>query len=345
MPGDNVYKSFPNLYTLRGTSYRDIKAWYESVDTMLDLEPEYLAPSHTLPVIGKAEVADVLTAYRDGIQFVHDQTIRLINQGLTPDELVEAVKLPKHLAEHPYLFEYYGKVEWAVRNIYNGYLGWYDANVSNLLPPSPSAEAELMAELAGGEAQLLAKARAAFAAGNYPWTLKLTDHLLRLQPNNGDYKELRAEAATQQGYAMHNANARDVYLTEAAELRGTEHPLEAMQEASGNLIKKMPVKGFVEAMAVNLNPEKSLDADEKLSLTFADIGESYTIHVRKGVAIVKAGADADARHKMTTSRSVWLEIMSGDRTLPGALATADIELEGGRLQIPASLGFLSMFSG
>ena len=345
MPGDNVYKSFPNLYTLRGTSYRDIKAWYESVDTMLAFEPEFLAPSHTLPIRGKAEVADVLTAYRDGIQYVHDQTIRLINQGLTPDELVEAVKLPEHLATHPYLFEYYGKVEWAVRNIYNGYLGWYDANVSNLLPPSPTAEAELMAELAGGEEQLLAKTEAAFAAGNYPWVLKLTDHLLRLQPDNADYKALRAQAATQQGYSMHNANARDIYLTEAAELRGVEMPHELMLEASNNLIKAMPVKGFVEAMAINLNPEKSLDADEKLSLTFTDIGESYTIHVRRGVAMVKTGADADARHKMTTTREVWLEIMSGDRSLPGALATADIELEGGRFSIPASLGFLSMFSG
>ena len=344
MPGDNVYKSFPNLYTLRGTSYRDIKAWYESVDTMLSYEPEFLAPSHTLPIQGRAQVADVLTAYRDGIQFVHDQTIRLMNKGLTPDELVEAVKLPEHLANHPYLFEYYGTVEWAVRNIYNGYLGWYDANVSNLLPPSPNEEAALMAELAGGKTQLMAKAQSAFDQGNYPWTLKLTDHLLRLEPDNTAFKALRAEAATLQGYAMHNANARDIYLTEAAELRGAEHPLEDMQKASQRLIKAMPVKGFVEAMAINLNPEKSLDTDEKMSLTFSDIGESYTIHVRRGVAIVKAGADSDASHKMTTSRNVWLEIMSGERSLPGALATADIELDGGRLQIPAILGFLSMFS-
>ena len=178
MPGDNVYKSFPNLYTLRGTSYRDIKAWYESIDTMLSYEPEFLAPSHTLPIQGKAQVEDVLTAYRDGIQFVHDQTIRLMNKGLTPDELVEAVKLPEHLANHPYLFEYYGKVEWAVRNIYNGYLGWYDANVSNLMPPSPDEEAALMAELAGGTTQLMAKAQAAFEQGNYPWVLKLTDHFV-----------------------------------------------------------------------------------------------------------------------------------------------------------------------
>ena len=168
--------------------------------------------------------------------------------------------------------------------------------------------------------------------------------MLRLEPDNIAFKELRADAATLQGYAMHNANARDVYLTEAAELRGAEHPLDEMRKASQRLIKAMPVKGFVEAMAINLNPKKSLEADEKMSLAFSDIGESYTIHVRRGVAMVTSGADGDASHKMTTRRDVWLEIMSGERSLPGALATADIELEGGRLGIPAVLGFLSMFS-
>ncbi len=345
MPGDNVYKSFPNLYTLRGTSYRDIKAWYQSVDTMLALEPEFMAPSHTLPVAGREAVADVLTAYRDGIQFVHDQTIRGMNKGLTPDELVEVVKLPEHLASHPYLFEYYGKVEWAVRNIYNGYLGWYDANVSNLLPPAPDEEAALMARLAGGEAQLLAAAQQAFEEGNYPWTLKLTDYLLRLEPSSEEYRELRARAATLQGYRMHNANARNIYLTEAAELRGVEQPEEEMQEKSNALIKAMPVKGFIEAMAVNLNPEKSIDQDEKLSIAFTDTGEAFTLHVRRGVAIVSEGEATDARHRMKTTSTVWLEIMAGDRSLPGALATADIELDGGRVAIPRTLGFLAMFSG
>lgn len=345
MPGDNVYKSFPNLYTLRGTGYRDIKKWYESVDTMLSFEPEFLAPSHTLPVKGKEEVADILTAYRDGIQYVHDQTIRLMNKGLTPDELVEQVKLPEHLANHPYLFEYYGKVEWAVRNIFNGYLGWYNSNVSTLLPPSPEESAALMADLAGGEDALYAKAEEAFKSGNYKWVLQLTDHLMRLQPDNKSVKEMRAEAATQLGYAMHNSNARDVYLTEAAELRGVEMPEEQMTQAANKLIKAMPVKGFIESLAVNLNPEKSLDTNETMVVNFTDIDESYTIHVRRGVAIVKDEAIADPDNTMTTTSEIWLDIMAGDRSLPAALATADIELDGGRLSIPSVLAFLSKFQG
>ena len=304
-----------------------------------------MTPSHTLPVSGKKEVADILTAYRDGIQFVHDQTIRLINKGLTPDELVEQVKLPEHLANHPYLFEYYGKVEWAVRNIYNGYLGWYDTNVSNLLPPSPDETAGLMAELAGGEDALMEKATTAFQEKKYKWVLKLTDHLLRLKPDNSEVKQLRAAASTQLGYASHNANARNTYLTEAAELGGAQMPEEMMREAAQGLIKGMPVKGFIEAMAINLVADKSLDVDEKLVLNFTDTSESFTLHVRNGVAIVRETTADNPDYVMTTDSGVWLDIMAGSRSLPGALATADIELDGGRLSIPSVLSFLSMFSG
>jgi alkyl sulfatase BDS1-like metallo-beta-lactamase superfamily hydrolase len=115
LPGDNIYKAFPNLYTIRGTYYRDVAAWVRSLDAMRARHPEHLVPGHTRPVSGADEIAEILTAYRDAIQFVHDQTIRGMNQGLTPDELVERIELPPHLKSHPYLLEFYGTVEWSVR--------------------------------------------------------------------------------------------------------------------------------------------------------------------------------------------------------------------------------------
>ena len=118
LPADNYYKSFPNLYAIRGTAYRDVKRWVASIDRMRDLRPEYLVPHHTRPLIGAEEIYQVLTNYRDAIQFVHDQTIRWMNKGLTPMEIVEKVKLPPHLARQPYLHEYYGTVAWSVRAIF-----------------------------------------------------------------------------------------------------------------------------------------------------------------------------------------------------------------------------------
>ena len=52
-----------------------------------------MVPAHGQPTSGADKVEEVLRMYRDGIQFVHDQTIRYMNHGLTPDELANTVKL------------------------------------------------------------------------------------------------------------------------------------------------------------------------------------------------------------------------------------------------------------
>jgi alkyl sulfatase BDS1-like metallo-beta-lactamase superfamily hydrolase len=111
---DNIYKAFPNIYAIRGTIARDAIQWVSSLDLMRNLRAEYLVPSHTRPVSGEDTIYDLITNYRDAIQFVHDQTIRFINKGLTPDEIIgnNLIQLPKNLQEHPYLQEFYGTVQW-----------------------------------------------------------------------------------------------------------------------------------------------------------------------------------------------------------------------------------------
>jgi Alkyl sulfatase and related hydrolases len=132
MPGDNIYKTFPNLYTIRGTTHRDVKGWIDSIDHMKTFEPEYLFPSHTKPILGKETIKDALDIYRDAIQYIHDQTIRLMNQGLYPDEIADIIQLPDELANSPYLYEFYGTVRWSVKSIFKGYLGWFSGNPSEL---------------------------------------------------------------------------------------------------------------------------------------------------------------------------------------------------------------------
>ena len=117
MVGDNFYRSFANLYAIRGTKFRNPMEWVESLDRIRLLNAEHLIPSHSRPISGKENVEKALTDYRDGIQFVHDQTIRYANKGLTPDEIVQKVKLPKHLAESPYLQPFYGSIYRAIKRL------------------------------------------------------------------------------------------------------------------------------------------------------------------------------------------------------------------------------------
>ena len=155
MPGDNIYKTFPNLYTIRGTTHRDVKGWIDSIDHMKTFEPEYLFPSHTKPILGKETIKDALDIYRDAIQYIHDQTIRLMNQGLYPDEIADIIQLPDELANSPYLYEFYGTVRWSVKSIFNGYLGWFSGNPSELDPLSRKDKALRISSLAGGNDRLL----------------------------------------------------------------------------------------------------------------------------------------------------------------------------------------------
>lgn len=111
---DNIYRAFPNLYAIRGTTARDARQWVSSLDLMRHLRSEYLIPSHTRPIKGEEEIFQLITIYRDAIQLVHDQTVRFLNKGLTPDEIIgnQLIQLPKNLREHPYLQEFYGTAEW-----------------------------------------------------------------------------------------------------------------------------------------------------------------------------------------------------------------------------------------
>src|SRR5262245_6966707 len=103
MCGDDFFRAFPNIAPVRGARIRTPEDWIASLEKMIALGPEHVVPSHTRPVLGGAAARAALTAYRDGVRSVLDQTLVGMRQGERPDELVEHVKLPPALAENPYL--------------------------------------------------------------------------------------------------------------------------------------------------------------------------------------------------------------------------------------------------
>lgn len=218
-PGDLYYKSFPNLYAIRGGIYRDVREWIKSLDMMMKLGAEKMIMGHTRPILGAEEVKQALGNYRDAISYVFEKTIEGINKGMTPDELVSYVQLPEQLAKDPKLAQYYGRVEWAVRNIFNGYMGWFDGNASTLSPLSPREEAEKWVSTLGGIEKLEEAAREALEKGEYQWAAELSDRLLALDGENGEYREMKARALYELGERTETATGRNYYKTAAQELR------------------------------------------------------------------------------------------------------------------------------
>lgn len=284
--GDNFYWAFPNLYTIRGTPYRSLQQWYRSIDKMRDKKPEYLVPSHSRPVIGTERIETVLRDYRDAIQFVHDQAIRGINRGMTPDELAEHITLPPHLAEAPYLQPFYGKVSWSVRSVFSGELGWFDGDSARINPLTRTEEATLLARLAGSGQALQEHAQQALEDGEYQAALHLSGHLVRLNPDNPEAKSIRVRALTALGEREENPNARHYYLTEALEIRDSFIAL-ADAKLKSEQVRQFPLEGFLELLAVNLDPEDSAQVDQRVGMKFPDEGKACVIHVRRGVAEIR----------------------------------------------------------
>ncbi len=181
--GDDYYGVFPNLSSPM-LAPRPVREWIHSLDRMIALKPAYLVPGHTDPIIGEEKIQEVLTNYRDAIKAVYEQTINCINKGISVDEAVRLVKLPAHLAKLPYLQEFYGRIDWSVRGIYQGTIGWYDGDGSKLCPLPPSYLARELVNLAGGADKILKRAIELQKQGEYQLSSELCDVVIRANPDD-----------------------------------------------------------------------------------------------------------------------------------------------------------------
>ena len=337
LPGDNVYKTFPNLYTIRGTTHRDVVGWVNSIDHMKNFDAEYLFPSHTKPIIGKENIEEILTIYRDAIQYIHDQTIRLMNEGLYPDQIAELIKLPEHIANSPYLYEFYGTVRWSVKSIFNGYLGWFSGNPSELDPLSRKERAIRMSKLAGGDKALLEQLYSAVKNEDMQWALELSDHLIILDYFIDDVKDLRKKALIYEGSRSSNPNKRNYFLTAALELNESFEK-NILIERTEELLEQISIDTLFNVLSVRFNPEKT---NEELTACFNfSSGISKNIDIRNDVAVVSDIKQQECDLQIKTDEIEFKKILVGLESPISSLASGKIEVEGGSTQF---LKFLSMF--
>lgn len=213
--GDLYYASFPNLSTPM-LEPRPVKGWYESLDRMIELEPEYLIPGHTPAIIGKEEVREVLTNQSRAIRHVYEETIRCINQGKTVEEAVAIVRLPDDLAGEPRLRELYGRVDWSVRGIYQGLIGWYDGRGTGLAPLPAGYSAREMVRLAGGADKVLSRAIELQKVGEHQLVCELCDRVIEANPDDRLAHLVKASSLDYLAYTCGNLNMFGFYRSAAA---------------------------------------------------------------------------------------------------------------------------------
>tara|TARA_B100001173_G_C16012403_1_gene558273 strand:+ start:478 stop:2190 length:1713 start_codon:yes stop_codon:yes gene_type:complete len=341
--GDNFYRSFANLYAIRGTKFRNPMEWVESLDKIRLLNAEYLVPSHTRPIIGKENISKALTDYRDGIQFIHDQTIRYINKGLTPDEIVQRVKLPPHLNQSPYLKEFYGSISSYIRSIFSGYIGWFSGNITELHPLESKLKAEKIAALAEKQVKIIDEANQALTNGEFQWAMELADILLAINPDDSAAKNIKAAAADHFALIQTASNDYYFYKTIAGELRGEIDVASANNKVTPQQLKSTPMKSIMKSLPVNLNAEKAIEIDRKIVFKFLDANDVFGLHIRRGIAQLIFTGFEEPDLIVTTDQQSLKEIFAGLKNVASislALTDGTIEVEGGKMEF---LKTLSLF--
>jgi alkyl sulfatase BDS1-like metallo-beta-lactamase superfamily hydrolase len=218
LPGDLFYPSFPMLASPMKPD-RPVAEWAKSLDRMRDLHPEYLVGSHNEPVRGKDNIDAILANYARAIRYVHNETVKGINEGLTVEQIRQRVHLPDDLKGLPYLQPFYGRVEWSVDGIYKEYTGWYDFDPAHLNPGPKAKLDQALVDASGGPVTILKRASQALEAGDSQLALELAEVVLGADSSNAEAHTIAYKALDKLANAAINTVERNIYRGAAQQHR------------------------------------------------------------------------------------------------------------------------------
>ncbi len=327
---ENATASMHNILTPRGALVRDAKAWADYLTEVLRLygdRTQVMVNSHAWPRFGGDRVRDFLTSHRDAYKYLHDQTVRLMNAGYTDREIAEQVRLPASLSARWFNHGYYGTMMHNSRAVYQRYMGWYDANPTNLNPLPPAEEGVRFVRAMGGEDRVLAEGQRAFDEGDYRWAARVLNNLVFANPQNTAARQLLARTHRQMAYQAESAIWRNMYLTAARELEQGP-PQRGPQTQSADLIGATPTSYILDLLAVRLNPERLGDRHYAFNLVFPERNERFAVTIRNGVLVYERDQTVDGP-TVTSPRAAFLQAMA-TQSMARAVLAGQIRIQGSR---------------
>ena len=289
--------SLHNILTLRGAQIRDAKAWADALTEALRLfgsRTDTLMTSHFWPHWGQAEVIDFLSAQRDAYEYLHDQSVRMMNMGFTGPEIAEQLKLPETLASRWFNQGYYGTLSHNSKAVYQRYLGWYDGNPATLNALPPVEAGKRYVEAMGGSKAVVDMGRKAIADGEYRWASELLSRVVFADPENRAARLALADSLEQQGYQTTSAMWRSVFLSGAAELRAGG-PRRQNFDSIGSSVPSLPLASILDLLSVRLVPERVFARPMTFDLVLMG-QEAEHVEIRNGVLIHAPITPAEARN-------------------------------------------------
>ncbi|HSI81588.1 MAG TPA: alkyl sulfatase dimerization domain-containing protein [Solirubrobacterales bacterium] len=329
---ENATHTLHNLLTLRGAPVRDALRWSKHLDetrAMFADSSEVVFHGHHWPTWGSERIAGLLARHRDLYRYLHDQTLRLLNAGLTPTEIAAELELPPELAREWSCRPLYGTVSHNVRAIYQRYLGFFDGNPAHLDPLPPVAAGRRYVELAGGADALLERAGEALAAGEFRWAAELASHLVFADPRNRAARELEADALEQLGYGSESAIWRNHFLAGARELRDGVQPARAIEATGRGVARALPIEMVFDAIGARLDGPRAAGERIVVNWRFTDLEEEWTMTISNGaLSAIPARHDADADALIVLTRSALDTLILGGPEAAATIPPGEIEVSG-----------------
>jgi alkyl sulfatase BDS1-like metallo-beta-lactamase superfamily hydrolase len=324
---ENATHNLHNLLTLRGALVRDPHVWSryltEAIDRFAD-RADVVFASHHWPTWGADEIGEFLGLQRDLYAYLHDQTLRMLNRGMTGAEIAEEIQLPPALENAWHARGYYGSVSHNVKAISQRYLGWFDGNPARLWPHPPKPLAERYVAAIGGIDRVVELAQAAYDEGDLRWAATLLDHAVFADRDHAAARALYADTLEQLAYGAENGTWRNFFLSGATELRGGNFGTPTSSAAPGLLAQLTPEQ-LLDSIAISVDGPRAWDLDLALDLTFDDLGRNFRVTLRNGVLVYleKAVDAASAQATVTLTKLRLLTLLGGDRESAGVDVQGD----------------------
>ena len=344
---ENLSQTMHNLLPIRGAKVRDALRWATYMEQALEQtrEAEVYIASHHWPIWGNARIQAFITKHRDVYKYTHDQTVRLMNAGLTPNEIADRVQLPASLAEFMAVRGHYGDLRHNVKAVYQFYLGFYDGNPAHLNPLAPADAGKRYLDLLGGADKVVAAAQQAFVKGDMRWAAELLNHVVMADASNQAAKALLAKTYEQMGYMAESAAWRNAYLTGAQELRQGPPAKGVSKAAAIDLLLQTPVERFLEAMAASLDGPAAEGKNYRINLVLSDQKESYALWIDNAVLHFKRGQHPQADATLTLTKPLFVKMIAGTAGVKDTLLGDDLKVTGSKVDLVRFFGLIDKAPG
>lgn len=318
---ENATHNMHNIVTLRGALVRDAQAWSSYLDESIVLfahQADVSFASHHWPTWGREAITRYLSEQRDLYAYLHDQTLRMMSQGLTGIEIAESFVLPQALQKAWHAQGYYGSVSHNVKAIYQRYMGWYDGNPAHLWEHPPAEAGRRYVSCMGGVEVVVRKAQEYVGKGDLRFAATLLSHAVFADPRHEGAKEALASVFEKLGYGAENGPWRNCYLTGADELRGAIYPV-SFNTGNAGMTAALSVDQILISLATRIDGPRAQAESFIIDLHITDLKQHRRLIMSNGALIHRhlSKGDDGAGLSCKLTKLQFLSILAAKGPLEG----------------------------